>query len=192
MDNKCSHSSGITWADTKSRLAADRQRWKDQSGGRSIGPISLQPGFVAILLHRLSHYFYQRQNRVIARVLWHLNVLLTGADIAPITSLGAGCLISHPAAVIFVGQAGERLTILGPVGVGGGVSDLDIGAGPGLPVFGDGVTLGFGCGVLGPINIGSDVVIGHHCLVTADLEVGSVVSQAPSSVNVTARSAEIH
>lgn len=178
----------ISWRETRSRLRADRRRWAEYGATIQARFIPIQPGFLAVFFYRLSHYCFDRGYRLLARALWHLNVFLTGADIAPISKLGGGCLLLHPAGITIVCSAGENLTIEGSVSIGGGVNNVDIGAGPGLPMLGDRVTIGFGSSVLGSISIGSGVCIGHHCLVTEPLADAAVVEPAPTVVRTGGKS----
>jgi serine O-acetyltransferase len=142
---------------------------------------------MSVWLHRWSHYCFARGWRIAARVLWHLNLWLTGTDLSPMSRLGEGLVIVHPVAVTVVGNAGARLTIEGLGGMGGGRSLADVGAGPGLPVLGDDVWLARGAMVLGPVRVGSDVYVAPGCTVVRDIEPGTRVT--PHDVRVMARAA---
>lgn len=101
--------------------------------------VSALPAWQAVRLHRYSRLCYVRGWRTLARALWQVNLWLTGADISPSSDLGEGLVILHPFGVTVTGSAGRNLTIEGLGGMGGGMSLLDIGAGPGVPVLGDDV-----------------------------------------------------
>lgn len=61
-------------------------------------------------------------------------------------------------------------------GCGGGSGLVtDIGAGPGLPVLGDGVVLEPGAMVMGPIRLGNRVIVGARCFVAKSLPDDAVV-----------------
>jgi serine O-acetyltransferase len=123
-----------------------------------------------VWLHRWSHYHFVRGNRLMARLLWHFNLNLTGADVSPLSNLGPGLVIIEPLACILLGTAGRNLTIRAHASFGGGMSREDIGAGPGLPLFGDDVELDFGAVVLGPLRVGSRTYVGPRCVVHTHLE----------------------
>jgi serine O-acetyltransferase len=137
--------------------------------------LAFHPSYQAVLLHRLSHYFFYRNCRLLARLLWHLNLVLTGADIAPISDIGPGLLLVHPISTQIFGRVGADCTFWGHGGVGGGRSNEDIGAGPGLPVVGNNVYIGPFAMVLGAIRIGDHCEIGPGCLVLRDLSPGDKV-----------------
>ncbi|MAG56491.1 MAG: serine acetyltransferase [Planctomycetes bacterium] len=142
--------------------------------------IALYPSYACVLMHRISHYFWRRGWHRLGRLIWHLNMVVTGADIGPVSNLGPGLLVPFPAAVSIYGTAGRHLTCMPLSGLGGELGrDEDVGAGPGLPHLGDGVTLGHHAGVLGPVRIGNRVRLGPGCIVASDLEDDASVEPAP-------------
>lgn len=169
----------ITWRETRARLRADRARLEahfDALPGGRPAFMWLQPSYQCVLLHRLSFYFHSRGNRLLARTFWQLNLFLTACDIAPVSDIGPGLVVHFPLAVGLIGTVGKNTTIEGHAGIGGGTRrHADIGAGPGLPVIGDDVVLGWGALVMGPIRVGHRVVIGHGAVVTADVPDDAVV-----------------
>ena len=103
----------ITASLTRARLQADRCRLQAhlaQNAHATSLSLWLTPSYQAVYLHRWSHYHYLRGHRLLARALWHLNLLLTGADISPLTDIEGGLLIVHPLANIMLGRAGRNLT----------------------------------------------------------------------------------
>src|SRR5262245_8731507 len=161
------------------RLRADRDRLVEHFASPADRPsvlLWLQPSYQCVLLHRLSFYFHSRGNRVVGRAFWHLNLLLTGCDIAPISDVGGGLIVQFPLATGLIGTVGRNCTIEGHCGIGGGTRrNGDIGAGPGLPIIGDDVVLGWGALVMGPIHVGHRVTIGHGAVVTSDVPDDTVV-----------------
>lgn len=175
----------IGFRETRDRLAADRIRLREALAVRTDlarGALWLLPSYQAVWLHRWSHFFFERGNRLLSRFLWHLNVLLTGADISPLTDLGGGFVLIYPVSTVVLGKAGRNLTVVGHGGFGGGMSSVDIGAGPGLPVFGDNVCLELGAFVLGPVRVGHNVEIRARSLVTADVPDNCEVASNPSRI----------
>lgn len=191
--NSPSSPAPISAAATRERLAADRARLRSFFGARphlARGHLWLLPSYQAVYLHRWSHFFFQRGNRLLARVLWHLNLLITGADISPLADIEGGFVLVYPVCTIVLGKAGKNLTVIGHSGFGGGMSPLDIGAGPGLPVIGDDVWLDLGAFILGPVRVGDGVVIKARSLLTSDAPAGSVVDSSPSRIRKAAAADE--
>lgn len=161
----------ISFAETRRRIAEDERVLRHCYESRNLryGSLFWNPSRVCVVLYRLSRYCYCRRWFLLSRLLWQLNMLLTGADIAALSDLGEGLLIVHPVAVVISGSAGKRLVVEGFGGMGGGLSMENVGAGPGLPTLGDDVELAHGAMVLGPVKVGSRVRIGPGCTVTRDL-----------------------
>lgn len=163
----------ISWSETRNRLRADRERlvqMATQLGGCKPLAVSLHPSYVCVVLYRVSHYFHCLGRPYLARLFWHLNLLLTGADISPPASLGAGLVIISPAGTAIMGTAGRNLTVMPLAGLGGELGRRDdVGAGPGFPLLGDDVILEPNCGVLGPVRVGNRVRVGATTAVTRDV-----------------------
>jgi len=174
-------------AQVRSYLRADRRRLLEileRDAGMRPRLLWLHPSYQAVFLHRWSSFFFSRRHVLIARLLWHLNLLLSGADISPNSRIGPGLVLVHPLTVVLVGRAGRNLTVRGHGGFGGGLDEHDIGAGPGLPVLGDDVSLDFSTRVLGPIRIGNGARIGPGCGVTCDVADGTHRKAAAPFVRV--------
>lgn len=167
----------LDWRETLRRLRVDHQRLEECCRERQISLrlLRLSPSFVCVALYRLSRYLYRRRAGLAARFVWQINLSITGADMSPISEIGEGLLVVHPVAVTVVGSAGRNFTVEGLGGMGGGLDMADIGAGPGLPVLGDNVRMARGAMVLGPVRIGTDVIIGPGCTVVRDLPDGTEV-----------------
>lgn len=125
------------------------------------------PAYACVWLHRLSHYLHRRGRVRPARVAWHLNLLLTGADICPSADLAGGLVIPHPAGVVLAGTAGRDLTIMAQAGLHGG------------PILGDGVHLGAHAGVHGAVRVGNGVHVEPGCCVTTDISDHTTVDGPP-------------
>ncbi len=177
--------------ETVERLQRDRERLLahlQACGAGRPALLALYPPWQCVRLHRASHRQHRAGRPRLARLLWHLNLLLTGADISPHSDLGAGLLVPHPLGVCLAGRAGRDLTAGAMSGLGARTARDEIGGGPGLPVLGDGVVLAAQAGVLGPVRIGHRARIGPGCLVTDDLPDDAVVEPSPARFT-TSRSA---
>jgi len=125
--------------------------------------IYLSASFWSVCLFRCASYFFTRQNYLIARIFWNVNLFLTGADVSPHCKIGPGLVFLHTNSIIVSGYAGSNFTVLGQGGMGYAASDKDIGAGVGLPIIGDDVCLPFRTVILGPVRIG------HRALIPAGI-----------------------
>lgn len=157
----------LTWKQTWARLRADRRRLGALlSSAQGAPPIALtlHPSFLCVLLYRVSNHFYRAGHKYVARFFWHLNFLLTGADISAPADIGEGLVVMCPPGTAIMAKVGRNLTVMPCAGLGGELGRReDVGAGPGLPVVGDDVILEPHSGVLGP------VVVGHRVRVPASI-----------------------
>jgi serine O-acetyltransferase len=105
---------------------------------------------------------------------------LTGVDIHPAATLGAGLFIDHATGVVIgeTAEVGEDVTLYQGVTLGG----TSLEHGKRHPTLGDRVTVGAGAKVLGPVTIGDDSRIGANAVVVKDVPPNSVVVGVPGQV----------
>lgn len=159
----------MSWREIRGCLRADLERLNGFAGVAGAR-MRFTPAHLCLLLYRITQYLSTNNHRLLARLCWQLNHLLTAADLSPGANLGPGLVILHPAAVMIHGRAGRNLTVVGRGGFGGGLSQVDVGAGPGFACLGDDVTLEMGAMILGPQRIGHRVKIGPNCTVIQHLD----------------------
>jgi len=142
--------------------------------------ILMLPGTWAVLLFRTAGLFHRIGLRPLSRILYFLNVVLFGADLAPGADIGPGLAIAHP---VFCGW-GNELTIGRNCIMTGGVR-FGTAASPdrkGHPVIGDDVFFLDAAKVLGPVTIGSRAVIAANALVLDDVPENAIVVGQPARV----------
>jgi len=171
----------IAWRETRRRLARDRTRIRAMLSARfegAPGLMLLHAPYVCALLQRLAHYSWRRGWTMAARLFTQANSLLTGADFHPQCDLGGGLLVVHPTGTTCSGNAGEDFSMFPLCGIGMLPRGKDVGAGPGLPLLGDGVWMGAGSGVLGPVVVGSRTRIQPAAVATHDTTPGTLLAIA--------------
>ena len=173
----------MTFREFRDLVSSDIGRFAEHTGMRPGFTrrlsIFLMPSIQALFTYRLARYLYLRGWRLPARMLFTWNVVVWGTDITPLTRIGRGFYMPHTVGVTIFGVLGDRCTCYAQAAVGGGGgSENDIGAGPGLPVIGDNVLVGARAMIVGPVCIGSGSLIGANAFVTFDVpENSTVVSQ---------------
>jgi serine O-acetyltransferase len=168
----------LSWRETRDRIHADRARVQELLAGQDRGMSSavFHPSFVSVALYRVSNHCYRRDHRWLARLIWHLNLLLTGADLSAPADIDAGLLLYYPPGVSITGTAGRNLTVMACSGMGGEIGRVeDIGAGPGLPVVGDDVVLEPHSSIWGPITVGNRVRVEAGTALTQSVPDDTVV-----------------
>jgi serine O-acetyltransferase len=154
----------------KARDPAPRSRWE----------ILLYPGARAVGFHRLAHWLFRGELLFLARFINHLSRYFTGIDIHPGAIIGRNFFIDHGFVVIGeTAEIGDGVTIYQHVTLGG-TSPTDGAPGKRHPTIGDGVIIGSGAAVLGPIHVGARARIGANAVVTKDVPEGATMVGIPA------------
>ena len=133
----------------------------------------LYPSIHARLAHMISHFLYKKNLLFLARLISQRARFLTGIEIHPGATLGAGILIDHGMGVVIgeTAELGDRITIYHGTTLGGTGKEK----GKRHPTVGDNVVIGAGSKVLGNIKIGSNSKIGANSVVLDDVPEGATV-----------------
>ncbi|URW76976.1 serine O-acetyltransferase [Sphingomonas donggukensis] len=154
----------------KSRDPAPRSRWE----------ILLYPGVLAVGLHRVAHWLFQADLFFLARFVNHFSRFLTAIDIHPGAVIGRNFFIDHGFTVIGeTAVIGDDVTIYQCVTLGGTSPDNGV-AGKRHPTIGNGVIVGSGAQVLGPILVGERARIGANAVVTKEVPPGATMVGIPA------------
>ena len=146
----------------------------------SRAEILTYPGVWALGAHRIAHRLYRARLFFLARVVNHWARARTAIDIHPGATIGRRFFIDHGFVVIGeTATIGDDVTIYQGVTLGGTSPDNGI-AGKRHPTLGDGVIVGAGAQVLGPITVGARARIGANAVVTRDVAEGAVMVGIPA------------
>lgn len=147
---------------------------------RSRVEILLYPGVWALFYHRIAHWLYRRGWFLAARIVNHWSRWLTAIDIHPGATIGRNFFIDHGFTVIGeTAHIGDDVTIYQCVTLGGTSPDNGVG-GKRHPTLSDGVIIGSGAQVLGPITVGPRARVGANAVVTRDVPEGAVMVGIPA------------
>jgi serine O-acetyltransferase len=154
----------------RARDPAPRSRWE----------ILTYPGVLAVGLHRVAHRLFRSRLFFLARFVNHFSRFLTAIDIHPGARIGRNFFIDHGFVVIGeTAEIGDDVTIYQCVTLGGTSPDNGIG-GKRHPTLSNGVIVGSGAQVLGPITVGPKARIGANAVVTRDVAPGAVMVGIPA------------
>jgi serine O-acetyltransferase len=154
----------------KARDPAARSRWE----------ILTYPGVWALMFHRLAHWLYRGELYFAARLVNHISRMFTAIDIHPGAIIGRNFFIDHGFTVIGeTAQIGNDVTIYQNVTLGGTNPANGI-AGKRHPTLLDGVIVGSGAQVLGPVTVGERARIGANSVVTKDVAEGATMVGIPA------------
>ena len=168
---KQKHSGFIGYLESvKDRDPAARSRWE----------VILYPGVIALGFHRIGHWLWEGQLYFPARLVNHIARFLTAIDIHPGAKIGRNFFIDHGFTVIGeTAEIGDDVTIYQSVTLGGTNPSTGEG-GKRHPTIRDGVVIGSGAQVLGPIDVGPGSKIGANSVVTKDVPPGATVVGIPA------------
>jgi serine O-acetyltransferase len=140
--------------------------------------LTTYPGVHAVLIHRFSHRLWQFGLRWPARFLAHIGRWLTGIEIHPGATIGRRFFIDHGMGVVIGETAviGDDCTLYHGVTLGG----TSWKKGKRHPTLGNGVVVGAGAKVLGPIDIGDGARVGSNSVVLKNVPAGATVVGIPS------------
>lgn len=136
-------------------------------------------GLHAIWMHRLAHKMWQNPSlKWPARLLSQANRAITGIEIHPGATIGRRFFIDHGMGIVIgeTAEIGEDVMLYHGVTLGGRTRD----AGKRHPTLGDGVAVGAGAKILGPVVIGAGSAVGANAVVTRDAPEDSVLVGVPA------------
>jgi len=142
--------------------------------------ITCYPGFHALLIHRLAHRLWRMQLRWLARFVSHVSRFLTGIEIHPGAKIGRRVFIDHGMGVVIgeTAELGDDCTLYHGVTLGG----TSWNKGKRHPTLRQGVVIGAGAKVLGPVVVGEGAKIGSNAVVVKDVPAGATALGIPARV----------
>lgn len=143
------------------------------------------PGILAISSYRVAHELFLLQVPLIPRMITEQAHRLTGIDIHPGATIGAGFFIDHGTGIV-VGETcriGKHVRVYQGVTLGARSFSLDENGNPmkGIdrhPIVEDDVIIYSGATILGRVTIGRGAVIGGNVWLTRDVPAAARITQA--------------
>ena len=142
--------------------------------------VTCYPGFHALLIHRLSCRLWRAGLKWAGRFVSHIGRWLTGIEIHPGARIGRRFFIDHGMGVVIgeTSEIGDDCTVYHGVTLGG----TSWNKGKRHPTLGDGVVIGAGAKVLGPVTVGSGAKIGSNAVVVRDVPPGATAVGIPARI----------
>lgn len=153
---------------------------RDPAARSTLESLIASPGLHAILLHRMNHWLWNHNLYLLGRIGSHLTRFLTGIEIHPGASIGKRFFIDHGMGVVIgeTSEIGDDCSIYHGVTLGGTTWQK----GKRHPTLENGVIIGAGAKVLGPITIGAGARIGSNAVVVKNVPSGATVVGVPGHV----------
>jgi serine O-acetyltransferase len=151
---------------------------RDPAARNAWEVLTCYPGLHALLFHRLAHGLWIRGIKWPARFVSQVSRFLTGIEIHPGATIGRRFFIDHGMGVVIgeTAQIGDDCTLYHGVTLGG----TSWSKGKRHPTLEDGVVVGAGAKILGPILIGKGAKIGSNAVVVKDVPAGATAVGIPA------------
>ncbi len=142
--------------------------------------VLLYPGFKALRAHKRAKWFLNHNMPFIARYISQRSAHKTGIEIHPGATIGNRVVIDHGHGIVIgeTAEVGDDVMIYQGVTLGGTGKDI----GKRHPTIENGVMIGAGAKVLGPITVGHNAKIAAGAVVVRDVDPNCTVVGIPGEV----------
>jgi serine O-acetyltransferase len=153
---------------------------RDPAARNVLEIILCYPGLHAVWGHRIAHWLWQHDLKMLARLSSQFFRSLTGIEIHPGAKIGSNFFIDHGMGVVIgeTAEVGDCVTLYHGVTLGGVSMNKD----KRHPTLEDNVVVGAGAKILGAITIGANSRIGANAVVVKNVPPHSVVVGVPGQV----------
>ena len=138
-----------------------------------------------MIFYYISRFLWLIHLKSIARLLMQIGRFLTGIEIHPGAKIGEGFFMDHAMGIVIgeTAEIGNNVTLYHGVTLGGILPAFKTDEQRGLkrhPTIQDGVIIGSGAQILGPITIGSNARVGANSVVLRSVPNGMSVVGIPA------------
>ncbi len=153
---------------------------RDPAARTHFEVLTTYPGVHALIMHRFSHWLWNMRLYWLGRLFSHIGRFLTGIEIHPGATIGNRVFIDHGMGVVIGETAiiGDDCTLYHGVTLGG----TSWNKGKRHPTLEQGVVIGAGAKVLGPITIGKNAKIGSNAVVVKDVPENATAVGIPARI----------
>lgn len=166
------------WARIRGDIDCVFQR--DPAARNRLEVLLTYPGLHAAMVYRIAHRVWQAEWRLAARLLSYMARVWTSIDIHPGADIGRRFFIDHGSGVVIgeTAEVGDDVTLYHGVTLGG----TSWSKGKRHPTLGDGVVVGAGAKILGPVEIGDHAKVGANSVVIGDVPAKRTVVGIPAKM----------
>lgn len=158
----------------------DSIRQRDPAARGALDILLNYPGVHALIHYRIANGLWRCGLKTLAKSVASLSRFLTGIDIHPGATIGARLFIDHGMGVVIgeTAELGDDVMLYHGVTLGG----VSLQQRKRHPTLGNGVTVGAGAKILGPVLIGSHAKVGANAVIVRDVPAGATATGIPGRV----------
>ena len=162
----------------RNQIKSMKQR--DPAARSTLEVILCYPGFHALLFHRISHFLWSIKLYLIARFVSHFSRIITGIEIHPAAIIGKRFFIDHGMGVVIgeTAEVGDDVFMYHGVTLGSTSTKKE----KRHPTISNGVIIGAGAKLLGPIKVGKNAKIGSNAVVITDVPENVTMVGIPAKI----------
>lgn len=152
----------------------------DPAARNSLEVLLTYPGIKALAAHRLSHFLWEHNFKLLARMNSQFWRFLTNIEIHPGAKIAAGVFIDHGAGLVIgeTAEVEEGVMLYHGVTLGGTGKDK----GKRHPTIRKGALISAHSQIIGPIEVGENAKVGAAAVVLSDIPADVTVVGVPAKV----------
>ena len=158
---------------------------RDPAGTSRLEMALASPGLHAVWSHRVAHAMWEKGGRwrLPARLTSQVARAVTGVEIHPGARIGRRFFIDHGMGVVIgeTSEIGDDCMLYNGVNLGG----RTLAKVKRHPTLANGVTVGAGARILGPVTVGEGAQVGANAVVVKDVPAQAVAVGVPAKVRST-------
>ena len=141
---------------------------RDPAARNKLEVFLTYPGVHAVWNYRISHWLWQRNIKLLARIFSNRARRRTGIEIHPGARIGRRFFIDHGIGVVIgeTAEIGDDVMLYHNVTLGA----RRFATGKRHPTIGNRVIIGAGAKILGPVNIADDARVSYNSVVIEDVK----------------------
>lgn len=153
---------------------------RDPAAKSKLEVLLCYPGIHSIISHRIAHALYNKDFKLLARVISQISRFFTGIEIHPGAKIGNRLFIDHGMGVVIgeTTEVGDDVTIYQGATLGGTGKET----GKRHPTIGNNVVISSGAKVLGPFKVGDHSKIGSGSVVLKEVPPNCTVVGVPGHI----------
>lgn len=151
---------------------------RDPAAKSKIDALISYPGVHALIYYRMGHWAWENGFTTLGRFISHVGRFLSGIEIHPAAKIGKGVFFDHGMGIVIgeTAEVGDNVTLYQGVTLGGTSLEGD----KRHPTLEEGVIVGAGAKILGPIHVGRNARVGSNAVVVKSVMENTTVIGIPA------------